>query len=201
MRVPLLFLAVLALVSALACPALCLGAEDDPRWDFSLGAADGQGVRDPALLPGFDEPESLAVPPGPEREFSGPGIWGIGFAFTGTGLVEDLSHALRFSYYKNNSDPAIVDGHNTGAWMGFSRGLAPGITGLNGQGPAMAFGEQVFEVNLDHTYQLYENLDAYLELGWMRMDMDDGARARESGRLDNGAEDAWKARVSFQFKF
>ena len=56
--------------------------------------------------------------------------------------------------------------------------------------------DHAYEINFDHKYQIYENLAAVLELGYISID-------RSSSVWGSGFQDepAYKAVLSFQFKF
>ena len=62
--------------------------------------------------------------------------------------------------------------------------------------------DHAFEVNFDHKYQIYENLAAVLELGYINMDLDRSTWKRNvSTNGHHKTDDAWKAQLSFQYKF
>ena len=97
-------------------------------------------------------------------------------------FIEDLSHTLRFAYYegtnnKNSSSPLIGNGgFHDDEWYLTTR-------------------DSAFEVNFDHKYQIYENLSAHLDLGYVALDM-----GKRNG-VDNAPDDAWKAQVLFRYAF
>ena len=120
---------------------------------------------------------------------TGIGTWGLGVQIADMSFYEDLSHTVRFSYYRGTNDHEILNNHGA-------------------EGPAMQFGDgwymtdkdYAFEVNFDHTYQIYENLAAVLELGYIHMHLDKEAW-RNVGPGYNKTDGAWKAQLSFQYTF
>ena len=55
--------------------------------------------------------------------------------------------------------------------------------------------DQAWEINFDHQYQIYENLTAVLELGYINLHLDSDTWT------DHKTDDAWKAQVMFQYSF
>jgi hypothetical protein len=63
--------------------------------------------------------------------------------------------------------------------------------------------DSVFEINFDHQYNIYENLTAALELGWLHLNSDEETWGRGAANGSEGHEgtNAWKAQVYFTFSF
>ena len=55
--------------------------------------------------------------------------------------------------------------------------------------------DHAWEVNFDHQYEIYENLTAVLELGYINLHLDSDTWT------DHKTDDAWKAQVMFQYHF
>lgn len=78
------------------------------------------------------------------------GTWGIGVLLEDIVFIENLTHNLRFVYSKGTSDT------QTGGFGVFDED------------------DSFYEVNFDHSYAIYENLTAFLELGYVDADLEDG---------------------------
>lgn len=117
---------------------------------------------------------------------SGAGTWGVGIQLASVSFIEDLSHTLRVAYYRGtNHEDNIVNGRSN---LKYSTD-AMYLTNK----------DHVWEVNFDHEYKIYENLTAILELGYLNLKADKGVWG--SGNGSDKHDDAWKAEVSFQYKF
>lgn len=132
----------------------------------------------------FGFPGSAGIGSDTNVSNTGTGTWGIGVQMADMTFIENLSHTLRFAYYegtnnRNSSSPLI----NTG--------------GFNGDTWYLTTRDSAFEVNFDHKYQIYENLAAYLELGYINLDL----KNTTANNKNNAPDDAWKAQVLFQYKF
>ena len=68
--------------------------------------------------------------------------------------------------------------------------------GLSGENIYMTDKDSAWEIDFDHTYQIYENLSAYLELGYIRLDMDEDVWGS-----DSYADNAFRGQVGFQYSF
>ncbi|MGE4298173.1 MAG: outer membrane homotrimeric porin [Desulfovibrionaceae bacterium] len=106
---------------------------------------------------------------------AGMGVMGIGLVLDKITFVENLSNTLKIVYYKGTNDKSLM----TATPATFTEE------------------DSAWEINLDTTYQLYENLSAVVELGYVNVDWDDNA-ARGSNFLD---EDAYKLAFSLIYKF
>ncbi len=103
------------------------------------------------------------------------GKWGLGLHVSDITFIDQLSHVLQVVYYqgashKDNRDFYLFTAQNS-AW----------------------------EANFNTFYQMYENLAALLELGYMRVNLsygDDGIAGEDS--MD---DDAWKAAAGVRFRF
>ncbi len=114
---------------------------------------------------------------------TGVGTWGIGVQLADISFIENLNHTLRFAYYQGTNDHEIV-----------RDGLAWYPSG--GEAIYMTDKDRAYEVNFDHSWNMYENLTVFLETGYIKLDLDKGTW----GDAHN-TDDAWKAQVSFQYNF
>lgn len=121
---------------------------------------------------------------------SGLGTWGVGIQLADVSFIEDLSHTLRFAYYRGTNDSDLIKK------TGDTNYLKYGLDGLY-----LTDKDSVFEVNFDHSYQIYENLTAVVELGWLRLDADSDTWKNKTGSGGDEGKNAWKAQLMFQYSF
>lgn len=130
---------------------------------------------------------------GRDSVISGTGIgsWGLGvkLADITNPFVEDLTHTLRFAWYQGTNSSSGVR-ENGGSVFGFADNAF-----------YLTDKDHVFEVNFDHSYQIYENLTAIVELGWLRLAADRDTWQDAGGPGRKGVDDAWKAQLTFNFSF
>ncbi|WP_161794803.1 outer membrane homotrimeric porin [Desulfonatronum thioautotrophicum] len=99
------------------------------------------------------------------------GMWALGLKLGDIQFIDRLTHDLIFVYAQGTNDKANVD--------------------------LFTDDDKYYEVSFDHTYQIYENLSAVLELGWAKLDMDTDNR----GGVDFAPDNAWKAVFGFHYRF
>lgn len=138
---------------------------------------------------GFDGAWGIAS--GNALGMTGTGTWGAGIQVAEMSFIEDLTHTIRFAYIQGTNDSKIVK---------------------RGRHERIAFADDfyltdkdhAFEINFDHQYQIYENLAAVLELGYINLDLDKNTWKHRDGVNNNyghKTDDAWKAQLSFQYTF
>ena len=114
---------------------------------------------------------------------TGMGTWGIGAQLANMSFIEDLTHTLRVAYYKGTNDRDLARGSD---WGSNNRYSADNLY--------LTTGDAAWEVNFDHKYQIYENLAAYLEMGYINLDL-------IKNHFQSDSDDAWKAQVGFKYEF
>lgn len=114
---------------------------------------------------------------------TGMGTWGIGAQLADMSFIEDLKHTLRVAYYKGTNDRDLAR-NNT-----FGRDTHYNVDNLY-----LTTGDAAWEVNFDHQYKIYENLTAYLEMGYINLDL-------IKNHFQSDSDDAWKAQVGFKYEF
>ncbi len=114
------------------------------------------------------------------------GSWGIGLRLDDISFVEKLSHNLRFTYYQGTNNKNMVKaGHITSP------------TG-NGYGNFyLTTSDRAWEFNLENSYQIYKNLSANFELGYVKLDLDEGVWG---GRADQD-DKMYKAGLYLTYSF
>ncbi|MDR3045632.1 MAG: outer membrane homotrimeric porin [Desulfovibrio sp.] len=129
---------------------------------------DNGSERMPSISPNAWAPTSFGFPGSvfnQDSQFAlnGAGLWGVGVQLADISFVENLSHVLRVVYMRGTNDSELVKDT-----AGLADELAPA-----GGGVFLTDEDSAWEVNFDHTYQIYENLTFILEMGYIRLDLDE----------------------------
>ncbi len=115
------------------------------------------------------------------------GTWGVGLQLKNVSFIEDLSHTFRVAYWggTNSTDMAKYVGN--------------AFADVGGGGFYLTTSDYLVEFNLDTTYQIYENLQAVVQLGYIingvSEDTWDFVGNSETRR------DGYKAGVFFNYSF
>ena len=122
------------------------------------------------------------------------GTWGVGLQIADVSFVEDLKHTFRVAYWGGTNSPSMVK------YMG--SGVAWDETTATQDGPYLTTNDGLLEFNLVNSWQIYENLEANLELGYIinMMDKDTWDKSYVSER-NWSKQDAWKAQLIFAYTF
>ena len=122
------------------------------------------------------------------------GTWGVGLQIADVSFVEDLKHTFRVAYWGGTNSPSMVK------YMGSA--VAWDETTAQQDGPYLTTNDGLLEFNLVNSWQIYENLEANLELGYIvnMMDKDTWDKSYVSGR-NWSKQDAWKAQLIFAYSF
>lgn len=104
------------------------------------------------------------------------GTWAVGLEFGDIKLIDNLTSALRVAYFEGTSDRGSM-----------AKGIALPTLGL------MTTDDRAVEVNLDSVYKIYDNLDLFVELAYINLDIDNAPSDFESN--------AWKGYVGFAYYF
>ena len=123
------------------------------------------------------------------------GTWGIGLQIRDMSFMEDLKHTFRVAYWGGTNSPSMVKYMNSAyAW---DNGTV--------DGPYLTTNDGLLEFNLVNTYQIYENLQLNLELGYVvnMIDQDTWKHTCESATWANqfSKQDMWKAQLVFAYSF
>ena len=130
------------------------------------------------------------------------GTWGIGLQIRDMSFMEDLKHTFRVAYWGGTNSPSMVKYMDTAyAWN----------NGAGVEGPYLTTNDGLLEFNLVNTYQIYENLQLNLELGYVvnMMDQDTWSHAGFAKGANGGStyfsqfskQDMWKAQLVFAYSF
>ena len=123
------------------------------------------------------------------------GTWGVGLQIADVSFVEDLKHTFRVAYWGGTNSPSMVK------YMG--SGVAWNDTTATQDGPYLTTNDGLLEFNLVNSWQIYENLEANLELGYIvnMMDKDTWDKSYISEQRNWSKQDAWKAQLIFAYSF
>jgi hypothetical protein len=122
---------------------------------------------------------------------TGLGTWGVGIQLANATFIKDLSHTLRFAYYRGTNDSDIP------------RHPDLDVRKFRDDNLYLTTKDSVFEINFDHKYNIYENLTAALELGWLHLNSDEETWGPLNRNHSEGHENtsAWKAQVYLTYSF
>ena len=123
------------------------------------------------------------------------GTWGVGLQIADVSFVEDLKHTFRVAYWGGTNSPSMVK------YMG--SGVAWDDTTAAQDGPYLTTNDGLLEFNLVNSWQIYENLEANLELGYIvnMMDKDTWDKSYITEKRNWSKQDAWKAQLIFAYTF
>ena len=97
------------------------------------------------------------------------------------------------AYWGGTNSPSMVKYmDNAYAWNdGWGTGASPYLTTNDG----------LLELNLVNSYQMYENFDVNLELGYIANFMDNDTWKKSNYPSSFQKQDAWKAQLIFAYSF
>jgi hypothetical protein len=105
---------------------------------------------------------------------SGTGVMAVGLVLADISFVENLTNTVRVVYYKGTNDKDLA-------------------------GSAFTEEDHAWEINLDTSYQIMDNLLGVVELAWMTVDADKDVAGR--GGNDPYPDDAMKLVVYLSYDF
>lgn len=116
------------------------------------------------------------------------GTWGIGAQLKDVSFMEDLKHTLRVAYWGGTNSPTMTK-------------YLPASGFTAGEGVYLTTTDGLVEINVDSSYQIFENLEAALELGYIANAVDSKTwnRSFKDTQLSKG--DAYKAALIFSYTF
>ena len=125
------------------------------------------------------------------------GTWGLGLQIRDVSFLEDLKHTFRVAYWGGTNSPSMVK------YMSSAYAWESGAGGIDG--PYLTTNDGLLEFNLVNTYQIYENLQLNLELGYV-VNMIDRDTWRHTGYTapytnQYSKQDMWKAQLVFAYSF
>lgn len=120
------------------------------------------------------------------------GTWGLGLQIRDMSFMEDLKHTFRVAYWGGTNSPSMVK------YMDSSFAWNNGTL----EGPYLTTNDGLLEFNLVNTYQIYENLQLNLELGYVVNMIDrDTWKHTNFNNQQYSKQDMWKAQLVFAYSF
>ena len=135
-----------------------------------------------------------------DRNLSYAGTWGVGLQVRDMSFLEDLKHTFRAVYWGGTNSPSMAKYANS-PWSWGSNYEDAGIGDVEHY---LTTNDGILEFNLVNSYQIYENLEVNLELGYMINFIDQDTWKRSAGgKLGEAYEkqDAYKAQLIFAYTF
>ena len=132
-----------------------------------------------------------------DRTLNYAGTWGIGLQVKEMSFVEDLKHTFRVAYWGGTNSPEMAKyAYSPTAWDNMDDDpISDGLYLTRNDG--------LLEFNFVTAYELYENFEINLELGYMVnfFDQDTWKKASQSTYEAYSKQDAWKAQLIFAYSF
>ena len=126
------------------------------------------------------------------------GSWGIGLRIADMSFVDDLKHTFIAAYRGGTNSPSMVKYMKNGiAWSQNT------LAGNSVEGPYLTTNDGLLEFNLLNSWQIYENLQMHLDLGYIvnMIDKDTWDRSFMGDQGSFSKQDAWKAQLVFAYSF
>ena len=118
------------------------------------------------------------------------GSWGFAFSLDKIKFIEDLKHRITFTY---------AQGTNSAKALRYANQLT-GVGYYAEMGRDLTQNENVMAINIDHQYNIYENLSFAVESGWSHGNFQSSVWGRRfTNQAKNG--DVWRAAVGLTYKF
>ncbi|WP_165177730.1 outer membrane homotrimeric porin [Desulfovibrio sp. ZJ369] len=129
-----------------------------------------------------------------DKGVSYAGTWGIGLRVKDVSFLEDLKHSLTVAYWGGTNSPSEIKYMDTAYAWNYGTDYS--------DGPYLTTEDSLLEFNLINAWQIYENLEMNLELGYIVNCIDNDAW-KKAGARDSSFEkqDAWKAQLIFAYSF
>ena len=131
-----------------------------------------------------------------EKTLTIDGTWGIGVQVADMSFVENLSHTFRVAYWGGTNSPSMVKYMNSATAFDLA-----GDVETSTEGPYLTTNDGLLEFNLTNVWQVYENLTASLELGYIVNMIDKNTWDRSFFDSSFSKQDAWKASLVLAYTF
>ena len=122
------------------------------------------------------------------------GTWGIGLQIRDMSFLEDLKHTFRVAYWGGTNSPSMAK------YMTHASAWADGYN-IDVNGPYLTTNDGLLEFNLVNSYQMYENFDVNLELGYIANFVDNSTWNKANADSSFQKQDMWKAQLIFAYSF
>lgn len=131
-----------------------------------------------------------------DRTLNYAGTWGVGLQLKEMSFLEDLTHTFRVAYWGGTNSPEMAK---------YATSPTDWEDGSISDGLYLTRNDGLLEFNLINSYQMYENFEINLELGYMVNFFDQDTWKKANGGVDVPSayekQDAWKAQLIFAYTF
>lgn len=187
------------LFSALAEYSTAYGVPGVLGWYSTgdKGNIDGGSNRMPTLMPsweassfGFDGNFASRNDGSGLMGDSPVGTWGVMLRMKDIPSIEKMKHVLRVGYYRGtNSENAVRRGLNV-------VGAPQTLYNQGTNGIYLSKKDAMWEANFDSVYQMYNNFQLALEIGYLRLQLDEAL-----WNVENLDKNAYRAALTFAYNF
>ena len=136
-----------------------------------------------------DGPNGWSLNGGYDLMLTYAGTWGLGVQVQDLSFIEGLQHTVRAVYWGGTNDAAMI--RQTSSPQAWRQDGGLYLTTL----------DHLWEFNVDSRIQIYENLEAIVELGYIVNGMDRSAWRKHSAEVSLPNADAWKAALLVKYSF
>jgi hypothetical protein len=133
------------------------------------------------------------------------GTWGALLNFKDISFAKDLKHNVRVAYYRGTNDADLIKKY--GPAGSDLKGIIKDYRGTAAAGanPGLLYltdKDSAWEFNVDTYYDIYKNLQLCVELGYIKLNMDDGTwRQRDGSTFADRAENQYKVTIGLRYMF
>lgn len=118
------------------------------------------------------------------------GFWTLGLSLEDISFLDKLTHDVHFLYIKGTNDSDLI-----------KEAAAGGLTNIEANGNFLTDEDQAFEVDFNTNYQIYDELAAVVEFGYINMDLDTDTWDSYNDLRDGKEDDAFKFAVGLLYNF
>ncbi|OEU69643.1 MAG: hypothetical protein BA863_16520 [Desulfovibrio sp. S3730MH75] len=112
----------------------------------------------------------------------------MGLSFEDISFLDKLTHDFHFLYIKGTNDKDLIR-NNTG------------LTNISADGNFLTTKDQAFEIDFNTNYQIYDELAAIVEFGYIGMDLDKDTWAAYNTTRDGKEDPALKLAIGLVYEF
>lgn len=124
------------------------------------------------------------------------GTWGIGAHLKDMSFIESLTHTFRVAYWGGTNSPSMTK------YMSNAGGMhSKGWDQIDDSVVYLTTRDHLIEFNLENTWQIYDNFEATVDLGYIVNGIDKSQWSKYGNEAEWQKSDAWKAQVIFKYSF
>lgn len=126
---------------------------------------------------------------------NGYGLWTLGVSLLDISFIDSVTHTLTIAYGQGTNDSDLIKNARAGNEAWYVAYFAPATMG--GYAGYLTDDDSFWEIDFNTRYQMYENLVAFLEFGYLNLNLDDDVW----GNVGDQAEAASKLAFILQYSF